>query len=119
MITVGSSSAVDNDAAVITQVNPPWQIVSTRGPLWFEARIKFDTIADTKVRRLHRLVREDPPGLVLPITATAGTMADKISSASKSQETLVLPPARVAVSFAPRTRPMVKRFRATLPTSPA
>jgi len=77
VITIGSSSAIDNDAAVITQVNPMVQIASTRGRLWFETRIKFDTIADTKYDAFIGLCEKITPGLVLPITATAGTMADK------------------------------------------
>lgn len=77
VITIGSSSAVDNDAAVITQVNPSLQIASTRGPLWFECRVKFDTIADTKYDAFIGLCEKITPGLVLPITATAGAMADK------------------------------------------
>jgi len=77
VLTIGSSSAVDNDAAVLAQVNPCYQIINTRGPLWFEVRCKFNTIADTQYDGFIGLCEKITPGLVLPITATAGTLADK------------------------------------------
>lgn len=77
VLTIGSSSAIDNDAAVLVQNNPAFQIVSTRGPLWFEARVKFNAITDTQYDAFIGLCEKLTPSATLPITATAGTLADK------------------------------------------
>jgi len=73
--TLGSDG--DDEGAVIQGVGLPFQISRSHNKLWFEARVKFDTIADTKYDAFIGLGDQMTISATVPITAAAGTMADE------------------------------------------
>lgn len=75
VITLGSDG--DDEGASIATVNNPFKIVRADGKFWFEARIKVDTIAVTKYDAFIGLGENMTLTATVPITATAGAMADK------------------------------------------
>lgn len=75
VITLGSDG--DDEGASIATVSPPFQIVAADGKFWMEARVKVDTIAVTKYDAFIGLGELMTLTATVPITATAGAMADK------------------------------------------
>ncbi len=75
IITLGSDG--DDEGASIRQVGQPFKIIRGDGKLWFEARVKVDTIAVTKYDAFIGLGEKQTLTAAVPITATAGTLADK------------------------------------------
>ena len=73
--TLGSDG--DDEGAVIQGVGLPFQISRSHNKLWFECRVKFDTIQDTKYDAFIGLGDQMTISATVPITATAGTMADE------------------------------------------
>lgn len=74
-ITLGSDG--DDEGASIQHTGCVHQIVRTDGPLWFEARVKVNTIAVTQFDAFVGLMEAATLSATVPITATAGAMADK------------------------------------------
>lgn len=70
------SSDGDNEGVAIQQVCLPFQISRAHKRLWFEARVKFSTIADTKFGAFIGLGDAMTIGATVPIAA-AGTLADE------------------------------------------
>jgi hypothetical protein len=75
VVTLGSDG--DDEGAAIATVCPPFKITANEGKLWFEARIKVDTIAVTKFDAFIGLGELMTLTATVPITATAGTLADQ------------------------------------------
>lgn len=73
-ITIGSDG--DNEGGSIQQVCFPYQIARGKRRLWFEARIKVSTIADTKFGLFVGLAESMTNSATVPIAA-AGTIADQ------------------------------------------
>jgi hypothetical protein len=73
--TLVMSSDGDNEGASFRMSCSPFQIGRGQGKLWFEARVKTDTITDTKNGIFVGLMADNVLTAVLPITAT-GTIAD-------------------------------------------
>lgn len=74
----------DDEGAAVRQASAPFRIsgpnstVSSRtGALWLEGRIKVSSIADTLFDFFFGLMEDVACTAVIPITATAGRMADK------------------------------------------
>lgn len=74
-ITLGSDG--DDEGASIQQLGCVHQIIRGDGPLWFEARVKVNTIAVTQYDAFVGLMEKTVLTATVPITATAGAMADK------------------------------------------
>lgn len=70
------SSDGDDEGASIGQMIYPFQIDRDLGKLWFEARIKTSTIADTKHGFFLGLIDASALSATVPIAA-AGTLADE------------------------------------------
>lgn len=66
----------DNEGASIRSRTCPWKIIRTAKKLWFEARIKTSTIADTKHGWFLGLMEDAALTATVPIAA-AGTIADQ------------------------------------------
>lgn len=82
--TVAIGSDGDNEGAVIRRAVAPFKIVGPNstasarsGKLWFEARLKVSSIADTIADVFIGLSEDTAGTATVPITATAGTLADK------------------------------------------
>ena len=73
--TVALSSDGDDEGAAMQQQNFPFQISNSHGDLWFEARIKTSTIADTKHSIFLGLCETVTLSATVPIAA-AGTLTD-------------------------------------------
>ena len=69
------TEATNNEAVSITTKQTPFQIESSKGSLWFEARIKTSTITTDEQAWLIGLVDSTAQTATVPITAT-GTIAD-------------------------------------------
>jgi hypothetical protein len=74
ILTLGSDG--DDEGASIMSVGTPFQISLSHGKFWFEARVKVDTIADTKYDMFVGMAEAITLSATVPITATAGAMAD-------------------------------------------
>lgn len=70
------SSDGDDEGASIGMIHYPFQISRSHGKLWFEARIKTSTIADTKHGIFLGLIDASALSATVPIAA-AGTLADE------------------------------------------
>lgn len=70
------SSDGDNEGVVLAQLWTPFKIAYQGRPFIFEARVKSDTIADTKHGIFVGLVEAITPSATVPITA-AGAIADQ------------------------------------------
>lgn len=70
------SSDGDNEGASIGMIHYPFQISRSHGKLWFEARVKTSTIADTKHGIFFGLIDSSTLSATVPIAA-AGTLADE------------------------------------------
>lgn len=66
----------DNEGASIRSRVCPFKIIRTGKKLWFEARVKASTIADTKNNFFVGLIEDTAFSATVPITA-AGAIADK------------------------------------------
>ncbi len=75
VITLGSND--DNEAASVATCSPPFQMVNTDGAIWFEARWKVTSTAVTIMDAYVGLGELMTLTATVPITATAGTMADQ------------------------------------------
>lgn len=75
IITLGSDG--DDEGASIQLTNSFMQISRSFGKLWFEARVKVDTIAVTKYDAFIGFGELQTLTATVPITATAGALADK------------------------------------------
>ena len=75
IITLGSDG--DDEGAVLASATNPFKIIQGGGKLWFECRVKVDTIADTKYDAFIGLGESMTISATVPITATAGTLADQ------------------------------------------
>ena len=73
--TLVMSSDGDNEGASFRMACSPFQIARNQGKLWFEARIKTDTITDTKNGIFVGLMADNALTAVSPITAL-GAIAD-------------------------------------------
>lgn len=69
------TEATDDEAVSITTKQTPFQIIITGGNLWFEARIKTNTITTNKQAWFCGLMDATPQTSIVPLTAT-GTIAD-------------------------------------------
>lgn len=65
----------DNEAASIATINLPFKISTTSGKLWFEARLKTNTVTDTRHGFVVGLWAQQTLTAIVPIVA-AGTLAD-------------------------------------------
>lgn len=74
-ITLGSDG--DDEGASIQTLGAPFKLIRTGGPLWFEARIKFSSIAGLLFDAFVGLAEIMTLTATVPITATGGTLADK------------------------------------------
>ena len=72
-VTLGSDG--DNEGVSLGSMNFPYQISQSHGKLWFEARVKSSTIADTKHGFFLGLIANPTLSATVPIAA-AGTLAD-------------------------------------------
>lgn len=75
VVELGSDG--DDEGASIATCSPPFQIIRGDGKLWFEARVKVNTIAVTKFDAFIGLGELMTLTATVPITATAGAMADQ------------------------------------------
>ncbi len=75
VITLGSDG--DNEGAAIQTANAPFLIQRAEGKLWFEARVSVDATAVTLYDAFVGLMEASTLTATVPITATAGLMADK------------------------------------------
>lgn len=73
-VTIGSDG--DNEGGSFQQACAPYQIARGKRRLWFEARLKFSTIADTKFGLFVGLSELLTLSATVPIAA-AGTIADQ------------------------------------------
>lgn len=69
------TEATNNEAVSITTKQTPFQIIVTGGSVWFEARIKTNTITGDKQAWFLGLMDATPQTSAVPLTAT-GTLAD-------------------------------------------
>lgn len=69
------TEATDNESVSITTKQTPFQIESSKGSLWFEARIKTSTITTAEQAWLIGLMDTTAQTATVPITAT-GAIAD-------------------------------------------
>jgi hypothetical protein len=67
----------DDEGASIQTLGCPFKIIQGDGPLWFEARVKVNTVAVTQYDAFIGLMEKVTLTAAVPITATAGAMADK------------------------------------------
>lgn len=74
---LGLLSDGDDEGASVATVGLPFQISRSHGKLWFECRVKFSTIADTKFDAFIGFGDQMTLTATVPITATAGAMADE------------------------------------------
>ena len=74
---IGLGSDGDDEGANITDVRPFLRISANMGKLWWESRVKVNTIAVTQFDAFIGLTELFTGSAVLPITATAGAMADR------------------------------------------
>ncbi len=74
-VTLGSND--DNEAAVLHSQAAPFKIALGEGSLWFEARWKITTTTVTILDFFIGLMEKTLATAIIPITATAGRMADK------------------------------------------
>lgn len=74
-IVIGSDD--DNEGIGIRTLATPFLIQQGKGKLWFEARIKLSTIANTTFEFFIGLMENTALTAAIPITATAATLADK------------------------------------------
>jgi hypothetical protein len=70
------TEATDNEGASIATVALPFQISTSHNSLWFEARVKFSSIADTTFGAFIGLIDAATLSATVPIAA-AGTLADE------------------------------------------
>lgn len=75
VITLGSDG--DDEGASIATVGLPYKINRDNGKLWFECRVKVSTIADTTFDAFIGLGDQQTLTAAVPITATAGSLADE------------------------------------------
>jgi len=75
IITLGSDG--DDEGASLSTSSPAFQLNNAEGKFWMEARVKVDTIAVTKYDAFIGLGEKMTLTATVPITATAGAMADK------------------------------------------
>ncbi len=75
VITLGSND--DDEGASIATCSPPFQIINTDGGLWYESRWKVTSTAVTRMDAFVGLGELMTLTATVPITATAGTMADQ------------------------------------------
>jgi hypothetical protein len=73
-LTLGSDG--DDEGANVTDVRPFVKISANLGKLWFETRAKVNSIAVTQFDAFVGLSQLFTGSAILPITATAGAMAD-------------------------------------------
>lgn len=69
------TEATNNEAVSITTKQTPFKIINTGGNLWFEARVKTNTITTAKQAWFCGLMDATPQTATVPLTAT-GTLAD-------------------------------------------
>lgn len=69
------TEATNNEAISITTKQTPFKIINTGGSLWFEARIKTNTITGDKQAWFCGLMDATPQTVTVPLTAT-GALAD-------------------------------------------
>lgn len=69
------TGASDNHATNIATLQLPFKIIRGGGSLWFEARLKHASIADTQSGVFVGLIEQQTLSVIIPIVA-AGTMAD-------------------------------------------
>jgi hypothetical protein len=74
-ITLGSDG--DDEGASIQTLGAPFKIIRGGGPLWFEARIKFSSVAGLLFDAFIGLMEKVTLTATVPITATGGALADK------------------------------------------
>jgi hypothetical protein len=74
--TLVFTEATDNEGVIIADRQLPFQISTAHGDLWFEARVKFSTIADTTAGAFIGLIDSATISATVPIAA-AGTLADE------------------------------------------
>lgn len=70
------SDGTDNDATSLFPLTVPFQAGLTKGPLWFEARIKVSNIVATGVNFFIGLCDNTAKTTSVPLTGTAGALAD-------------------------------------------
>ena len=70
------SDGTDNDGTSIFPLQTSFQCALTKGPLWFEARIKVSNIVATGVNFFVGLCDNTAKTAVVPLTATDGALAD-------------------------------------------
>jgi hypothetical protein len=75
VITLGSDG--DDEGASIAQVGTPFQVSALEGQFWAEFRVKVDTIAVTQYDAFVGFAEGLTLTATVPITATAGAMADQ------------------------------------------
>lgn len=75
-LVLGSSSGSDNDAMSFRTLQAPFLFQRTAGPLWFEARIKMSSIADTISEIFLGFMENTSLTAIKPITTTAARLAD-------------------------------------------
>src|SRR3954471_5500127 len=74
-ITLGSDG--DDESASIQQLGAPFRVDRLMGKLWFEARVKVDTISTLQYDAFVGLMELATLTATVPITATGGLIADK------------------------------------------
>jgi hypothetical protein len=71
------SSTASNLAAVLAGGGTPFNLASGQKKLWFEARVKVGSIADSKNNVFIGLFSDTAPTAAVPITAAGAMAADK------------------------------------------
>lgn len=70
------TEATDDESVAIGSYGKPFRITKYGGAFWFEARLKISTIATTTCSFLVGLMDNTALAVAVPMTATAGAIAD-------------------------------------------